>query len=68
VIKVERGEKEGNGEDGMSRRKRRKKSSAYLIFVLFAFALAGYVYYTTHNLFFAFLIVLLGVGIAISSR
>lgn len=48
--------------------KKRKKSSAYGIVVVLTFGLAFYIYGTTHDLFFTLLLVLLGVGIAISSR
>ncbi len=65
MIKVEGGEKE-SGEKTMSRR--RKKSSAYLVFVFFVLGLAYYIYYSTHNLIFALILIALGVGIAISNR
>lgn len=62
---MEGGEIENRGEKVP---KKRKKSSAYGIVVALTFVLALYVYGTTHELVLALLLVLLGVGIAISSR
>jgi hypothetical protein len=70
VIKVEGGEKE-DGEEHMppkkTRKRKRKRSSTYIIVSGIAFLLAFYIYYVTGNVIFPLILVILGIGIAVSS-
>ena len=66
MIKVKGGEIE-KGEEPVSKRKK-KRSSAYIVFSAIAFLLALYIYYVTNSWFIPLVLVILGIGIAVSSR